>query len=844
MADNERASFGFYPQLRRNRTVQDPEAAKNAPLAALRGFVAGVAGAPGDLESLAYMPYDYLRAPKMSELVTGEKKTKTFFPTSEEIEKRIPFRGESPVEKAFAGAGQLAGGFYYGAGSPLKVLAESPQILKKAGTDFARSIAPVNVIKPLDGNWVVEPKMNNLYSRAGYKPDLQETLAELQARYTPEVMANLDPNVRDHVSRSIKETTDAVAMDKWLDSNMKNYVKNEMGTVNDPIRLSIEKREAEILAKFEKDQQRAQRMAGRAEAEPDPRRKANMTRQADQMLEQAEADKALALQHTSHLPPEMQNFEIMWTPEDLASARKAEGFPEEGIGKSKASQLWEQMADESIYPTKARDIQEYPAKMQKRSEAYAKLADFEAKVDQKLRDKFITAGVDESVLNKYLENTLITEKAEVVGEGAKGRKLFNSVGPLPSNQHFLEHASNTNPWISKLDPNTSVYSGDVSGLHFDHVIDVIKEDLATGRLRPEKLNTLSIEQAVRRTADYDLDMAKKMSSERASARANLPVYKEYPDEGLKWIQLNRPSDFAAESDAMGHSARGYEPPVGHPDWVEGSGDTGRSSYGLGGWEAIKSGDAKVYSLVDSKGEPHVTIEVGKGKHPIGTTGRGNNFPDELHYGEYNDDHSIISKEKKLEIYNLGKKLYGEKGGDLHDRFQEAADQLLGELPGVVHQIKGKSNARPIEKYDPYTQDFVKSNNWTEVRDLDNTGLIEQHSLDRKIAKDVLGLDLPRYVTKQEAKDYMVLDVNRHHKGAKDLEIPESLLKYKIQPDIPPPVEGMKRGGAVTLEDLAMNYYVPDYNEDDYYEMPMALMPPQQRMNKGGLTQYKECNCHG
>jgi len=59
-----------------------------------------------------------------------------------------------------------------------------------------------------------------------------------------------------------------------------------------------------------------------------------------------------------------------------------------------------------------------------------------------------------------------------------------------------------------------------------------------------------------------------------------------------------------------------------------------------------------------------------------------------------------------------------------------------------------------------------------------------------------------------------------------------------------PPEGMKRGGPVTLEDLAMNYYVPDYNEDDYYEMPMALMPPQQRMSKGGLTQYKECNCHG
>jgi len=817
MAENERASFGFYPQLRRNRTVQDPEAAKNAPLAALRGFISGVAGAPGDLESLAYIPYDYLRAPKMSELVTGEKKTKTFFPTSEEIEKRIPFRGESPVEKAFAGAGQLAGGFYYGAGSPLRVLAESPQILKKAGTDFARSIAPVNVIKPLDGNWVVEPKMNNLYSRAGYKPDLKETLAELQARYTPDVMANLDPAVRDHVSRSIKETTDAVAMDKWLDSNMKNYVKNEMGTVNDPIRLSIEKREAEILAKFEKDQQRAQRMAGRAEAEPDPRRKANMTRQAQQMLDEAEADKALALQHTSHLPPEMQNFEIMWTPEDLASTRKAEGFPEEGIGKTKASQLWEQMADESIYPTKARDIQEYPAQMQKRSEAYAKLADFEAKVDQKLRDKFLKAGVDEDVLNKYLSNTLITEKADVVGEAELGRKLFNDVGPLPSNQHFLEYASNTSPWISKLDPNTSVYSGDVSGLHFDHVIDVIREDLAAGRLKPEKLNTLSIEQAVRRTADYDLELAKKMNAERASSRANLPVYKEYPDEGLKWVQLNRPSDFAAESDAMGHSVRGYEPPKGHPDWIAGSGDSGYNQYGLGGWEAIKSGKAKVYSLVDSKGEPHVTIEVGKNT-----------------YAPRWDD----VKKYMAAAEEQAKKLPdGYTDADVADIATKMARE---NSPEFIKQIKGKGNARPVGKYDQYTQDFVKSGNWTNVGDLENTGLKPISKVPERERFESAGMKLPKYVTDAE-HDELINEYLKLTSHPPDLDFMHRTYGFP-KPDAPP--EGMKRGGPVTLEDLAMNYYVPDYNEDDYYEMPMALMPPQQRMSKGGLTQYKECNCHG
>lgn len=817
MAENERASFGFFPQLRRNRTVQDPEAAKNAPLAALRGFISGVAGAPGDLESLAYMPYDYLRAPKMSELVTGEKKTKTFFPTSEEIEKRIPFRGESPVEKAFAGAGQLGGGFYTGRGSPLRVLAETPRILKQAGTDFAQSITPANVIKREGGNWVIEPKMDNLYQRAGFKPNLKETLTELQARYTPEVMAKLDDEGRQIVNQGLKDLTERIAMDKWLDSNMKNYLKNEMGTPSDPVRLLIEKREAEILAKFEKDQERAQRMAGRAEAEPDPRRKANMTRQAQQMLADAEAEKTLALQHKSHLPPDLQTPESMWTPDELASTRKREGFAEEGIGKTNASQMWEQMADQAIYPTKAQEIQEFPALLEKRNEAYGKLADYEAKLDQKLRDKFLKAGIDEDVLKRFLENSFIVHKADAVGEADIAQKLFDNVKVLPDTSHYLEYASKNSPWISKVDPKTSVYSGDVSGLNFDHVIDVIKEDLAAGRLKPEKLNTLSIEQAVRRTADYDLELAKKMNAERASSRANLPVYKEYPDEGLKWVQLNRPSDFAAESEAMGHSVRGYEPPVGHPDWVEGSGDTGRLSYGIGGWEGIKSGKAKVYSLVDSRGQPHVTIETGK-KQKSPTL----------------KDMEKYFSAAQAEAKQLPQ---GYTDSDVYDIAKRMAQE---NEPEFINQIKGKQNAKPKDEYLPFVQDFVKSNKWSDVRDFNHTGFDWRTTGPQGLfmAEDVKALEqagykVPDYLTTPERDDLVrklyELQTGRDY----DTGLPKT-----------PPAEGMKRGGAVTLEDLAMNYYVPDYNEDDYYEMPMALMPPQQRMNKGGLTQYKECNCHG
>ena len=171
-----------------------------------------------------------------------------------------------------------------------------------------------------------------------------------------------------------------------------------------------------------------------------------------------------------------------------------------------------------------------------------------------------------------------------------------------------------NPWLSKLDPETAVTylkSADTlpRDLGFDHILDVLREDLTSGRIRPEQLNKVSMEQAVRRAYEYDQELAAKMQAARAARREGLPVYKEYP-EGYRWVELNKPGSFAMESEAMGHSVRGYEPPRGHEDWIEGSGDRGSLGYGHGGWEAIKSGKAKVYSLVDPKGEPHVTVEVG------------------------------------------------------------------------------------------------------------------------------------------------------------------------------------------------------------------------------------------
>jgi hypothetical protein len=557
-----------------------------------------------------------------------------------------------------------------------------------------------NVIKPKGGNWIggdVEQALDPLITKGiianrevPYGPQFDtaivQRIADLKEKANmpgykggaKRVAEMLEEDLQDAVSTQNRVKN--AAINKWVQSNLTNYVKKDMGTPDDPVRK-------------------------------------------------------LAEQDVSHLPQDLQNVEMTWTPEELAKTRKRFGFPEEETATNPTAKMWEQMADEMIAPSRATE--------------------------------------------------------------------------------FGEKARQQNPWLEKLNPYDTVYEtmrGMPEALGFNHIVDVLREDIAAGRIRPEQLNKVSMEQAVRRTFEYDQEMARKMNAARFTARAELPVYKEYP-EGLKWVELNRPGDFAAESKAMGHSVKGYEPPEGHPDWTEGSGDSGSSGYGLGGWEAIKSGEAKVYSLVDAKGEPHTTIEVGKGKHPIGITGDGNNFPYGLRYGDHNNNYLEIPEEKQLEIYNLGKKLHfenpnayaenriltGAKTPNLMDSFQKAADMLLGEKPGYVRQIKGKGNARPISKYDAYTQDFVKSGGWSDVRDLQNTGLINVNG--RYFTEPELTEAVKKYGRMGVQDTPWEVAKKRHIEAGLTEEDAlanwvEAFKEGRGRLDIPP--EGMKRGGKVSI----------------------------------------------
>lgn len=644
MAEQDRASFGVFPQLRRNRTRQDPEAAKNVPVAAARGFVSGVGGAIGDLESLAYMPYDYFRAPSMSELVTGEKKTKTFFPTSEDIEKKLPFRGDSPVEKAFTSAGQLAGGFYYGRGSPLRVLAESPQILKKAGMDFARAGSPLNVVKQGGGNWFDKNLKQSIESlKKGVMTEDQ--LADFASRQS-----------RPVVDQYMQRHNADVAMNNWVENTYQNYVKNEMATPEDRVRKMFDRRTEDVSKlekKYDQDIEKLEKKLAKAQELPpsaeNNQRIAYIKRDIENKLEQKDIDVSTARQTIGH-DKELAN-EYNYTGEGTRRLRVQGGFPERGMARSEVGGGWENLADSLI--------------------------------------------------------------------GAKQAKTINKTDELTKRY----------PWLDKVDPESMIYKTQGSFndyMSMDHVLDILRQDLRSGALSPDKLKNITVDQAIERAADFDRAAAKKMREAQIRNTEGFPTHKEYP-EGYKWIELTTPepklpegaqvkylpevdmwgiydkdggtlSSGATEKEAMRLFQR-QEREKQLADALKYEGDT--MGHCVGGYcPDVASGRTKIFSLRDKRGEPHVTVEVKPQQHL-----------------DYND----WFKKQPEEVQNrIAQRRIQDKNHDIYEGPEYLAAREA--LPPLINQIKGKGNARPIEKYDPYTQDFVKSGKFSEVRDLHNTGL--------------------------------------------------------------------------------------------------------------------------
>ena len=634
-----------------------------------------------------------------------------------------------------------------------------------------------NVMKPSNkANWL---SGSNIHVPEGdaWRFKTQTVAGETPEQRIPrhEELLN-DPTLNqdqlDRVKYQLELAKGEAALDKWADNALMGYFKGQLASPEDPVRLMIERNYANIEAKFAKDQERATKMAQRAEAELDPRKQANMKRQADTMFVQARDDRDVAMQNISHLPSEMLQDITLDPKSYIKEERVKAGYPAEGLGITDPSRKWEHQADEAIKVTRAGDIQAVMDLQPKIDQALQEQLVVYQKLNKEWGDLLRSKGLQEKDIDALMTSMPRNTKAEAVGMLDELQKAdSNYLRLLDQDRSFANYASKNNPFVAKLDPETKMYSGYMGDLGFEHVMDVLRQDLAAERLRPEQLNKLSVEQAVKRTQEYNLEMARKMNSDRASARANLPVYKDYPD-GYKWVQLNQPGNFAAESQAMGHSVKGYEPRKGDPDWVEGSGDEGSPMYGHGGWDAIKSGRAKVYSLVDSRGAPHATIEI-----KTNVTASPNDF--RLAGLDYSEAMAEAKRrmgltpetEKELTKSWDGTKR-AEASRELHNIIDGIYKERVGEMPQTITQIKGKGNNKPIADYIPYVQDFVRSGNWHSVDDFHHTDLISADQI-RKAGWDMKGNN-QKFFTKQEFEDLKNAEQKRVEGG------------------------GMKRGGKVSI----------------------------------------------
>jgi hypothetical protein len=339
------------------------------------------------------------------------------------------------------------------------------------------------------------------------------------------------------------------------------------------------------------------------------------------------------------------------------------------------------------------------------------------------------------------------EDASDVAMGKTTVGDLRKFAPMQNMSHLVE------TWMEKADPNTELFHAtdnlQAQALGFDHIVDVLKQDIAEGRIRPEQLSKVSIEQAVRRVHEYDQERKKAMEQATLKQTEGMPVHKDYGN-GFKWIELTLPKDLPEgwTSKPLPSGGETYYNPQGerhvHPGMerlssaLKYEGDT--MGHCVGGYcPDVAAGRSRIFSLRDAKNQPHVTIEVNP-------SSRGAMSPSEF-YQHKDAPQSLLQKINEAEaaghLDDIGS----------FDDFVKASPEYndyLKSIPPVIRQIKGKANTKPKSDYIPYVQDFVKSGNWSdvndkqnaEIRDITKTPMLHGWLKDNNVAHD-------RYLTEQE-----------------------------------------------------------------------------------------------
>ena len=747
--DEGGAAFGVFPQMKARRAQQDRTAAANAPLSALRGWLAGTAGLPGDIEGLAragisQLPPQLLTAfPALRAFGIGSRADPTpQMPTTEFYNEYLPGAqlNATPSGKAFTAAGNLLGGAgsttlaRYGIKSAKATAKALGPTAVRIGEDYLerQGLMP-GVIKLPGGNFL--------------SGSVEESVRPMK-RGTPSIAFSQE-EADDLIARGfVRDKSGGEGyylppdpVNNFIDKKIAPYIRNEMATPDDPLRVMAEKYAVDKPVKLAEVQGRIDAFAAKMEQEAKKRGvPVEMLTSMRQQMIGLEKEKAL-LEAREGLHSELFHP----NPDDiqnLGDVRYAQGFEPGGMGQSEQARIWEDLAD---------------------------------------------VAFDE---------------------------------PSQAGSRWGEATLQTDPWLRKVPPETPVYGEYLStnNLGFRHLVDELRNAInpASGLpanllIDPADLGKLTMPQAVDRVADINAWRAtQKIEANQAIANnAATQVVKEYPEQGLKWVELRAPKDAKKETkaaltdsdkdniraeaeeeawalkddgdtreiediynDVYARIEADFSPSYQYDsvkvleDALKYEGDT--MQHCVGGYcQDVVEGKSRIYSLRDSKGQPRVTIEVETTNH--------------LDFNKWWDQQT---PQKRLEIDQRA------AGNGLQAKLKariESPEYLadMADLPPSISQIKGFRNKKPADEFLPMVQDFVKSGNWSGVGDLGNTGLIDiqdPHSVLRALGKVSLERNIEQAIqnfnaavkTAPDAQRYMNINELRDFLG--DVAKPEGMAK--------------------------------------------------------------------
>jgi hypothetical protein len=573
------------------------------------------------------------------------------------------------------------------AGKALKAGKALAPAAGKLAQEFAESTQfglpfELNVMKNKGGNWTT---------------DLPTTVRDLKSSVLNETgYKNLAERAGQDVADRLRiENEPKSAINKWVDTKLVNYIKNDMGTSQDPIRIGIERRASEVEKLRETHQKRIAKMEADIEKNKAGGKNTTLSeRDLAATKEKLDEEYQMASRGLSHMTPPENGWDDFgrWIPEtdtSVKNKRQTAGFPREGIASHPASQEWENTADSSI-------------------------------------------GFN---------------------------RVSAYTNPDPSTGLYSMNQQSTlaqNPWLSKVaekNPDEFAYRiGTPLFLHdteFNHMIDELGEALDPASKLPKNLK-ISPKDLEKMTVDDVSALSGKISAWREVQKvkadkelANNPAvhtFKEYTDnnpKGVSWQQIKRPEGYSPEEqEKYVRAATKYE------------GDVMRHCVGgVGHCDPLLNDEVEIYSLRDAKGEPHVTIEVEKGTSAPAFYEKNRELLDSP---ELYDDHFEINNSADTSAQYIKRviKLLNENG------YVQGKDYFTPELAApIIREIKGKGNKKPNDEYIPFIQDFIRSGKWSEINDIPNTGM--KHSLDalgvdtfRKLKEK--GIDVPPLITSEDA----------------------------------------------------------------------------------------------